>query len=112
MDVKDLDTLECQVCQTVIEKKKKFLVSIDPFDRRKYIKFLSGSKDIFIKYVIFVDHFDRRSQAFKRLTAVHVWGLRNRKKYKAIYHKVIRDDKNIPQSKTVFNPDEYLKGES
>ncbi len=113
MDIKDLDSLECPVCQTVIKFAKKFLVSIDPFERRQFIRLLSASEDIFIEYINFIDHFDRRSQAFKILTVVHIWGLRNRKKYKALYHKIARENSDLLiRSKTCFNPDEYLQGES
>ncbi len=111
MDVKDLDSLECPVCQTCLDFMRKFLISVDPHDRRKFIKFLSGSIDTYVKYINFVDLFKRTSKTFKTLTTIHMWAFNNRKKYKALYYKIVdgdNDELGIVTGQQSFNPDEYF----
>ena len=113
MDVKDLDSLECPVCKTILEFTRKFLVSVDPFERRKYIKFLSSSIDTYVKYINFVDMFKRDSKTFKTLTGIHIWALHNHKKYKTLYFKIVDGDNDklgIINGQHILNPDEYLLG--
>jgi len=112
MDVKDLESLDCPYCQTILEFTRKFLISIDPVDRRKFIKVVSDSRDTFVKFVNLVDNFTRDSKTFKTLTKIHTWGFKNRVKYKKIYMEVVNSDQeDVVEAKTSFNPDDYLLGD-
>jgi len=109
MDEEMLKVLKSPLCKKILEFSKRFIKHINPTYRQEFLDYIIKSEDRYVEVINCISYFKRTSKTFKIISKVHVWSMKNDKKYKAMYNQILDGNRtDLLKHSKWFNPDEYI----